>query len=121
MEQLIGNYMIKRNYTIYCICKKIESQWIEDFIDEDTGKVVSITRASYYNQLYITPITYESVSKLDENDIKDLKVKLEFIEETGADEFDENVFKAYKTLKLIENKKLSALDKAKLIGKLIEE
>lgn len=62
---------------IYCLCNKITDTWIEDFIDEDTGEVVSITRYSYdsikYLGMFELPI---SKSKLDKNDIKDL-VRLE--------------------------------------------
>lgn len=62
---------------VYCLCNKIIDTWIEDFIDEDTGDIVIITRHSYdsiqYLGMFELPI---SKSKLDKNDIEDL-VRLE--------------------------------------------
>ena len=62
---------------VYCLCNKIIDTWIEDFIDEDTGDIVTITRHSYdsiqYLGMFELPI---SKSKLDKNDIEDL-VRLE--------------------------------------------
>ena len=49
------------------------------------------------------------------------KEKLAYLNEVESDEFNDNEFKAYSTLSLLENKKLSKLDKAKLIAKLLEQ
>ena len=58
---------------IYCLCNKIINTWIEDFVDEDNGEVVSITRNKYDPIQYINIIEVPiSKSKLDEQDIKDL-------------------------------------------------
>jgi len=58
---------------IYCLCNKIINTWIEDFVDEDNGEVVSITRNEYDLIQYINIIEVPiSKSKLDERDIKDL-------------------------------------------------
>lgn len=56
-----------------------------------------------------------------EKEIVLLQNKLEFIEENKLEEFDENTFKAYHTLKLIDNNKLSQIEKAKLISNLISQ
>jgi len=61
----------KKPKFIYCICNKIINTWIEDFIDEDTGEVVSITRHEYDPIQYINVIEIpNSKSKLDNWDIK---------------------------------------------------
>jgi hypothetical protein len=41
--------------------------------------------------------------------------------ETGSDEFSEDEFKVYQTLKLLEDEKLSRLEKSKLIAELIKK
>lgn len=64
---------MKKPKLIYCICNKIINTWIEDFVDEDTYEVVSITRHDYEPFQYVTAITIPvSKSLLDTNDIKDL-------------------------------------------------
>lgn len=51
--------------------------------------------------------------------IAEIKMKMLFMSEVNSDEFDENEFKAYQTLTLIENTEMSKLDKAKAIAALI--
>ena len=53
-------------------------------------------------------------------DIADEKLKLEFLKETKSKEFNENEFKAFKTLSLLENDSLSKIEKARLIATLID-
>ena len=56
---------------IYTLGKKIKETWIEDFIDEDTGDIVSITRYTYHPEIYLLSIVIPVCkSKLDLNDIK---------------------------------------------------
>lgn len=62
----------------------------------------------------------ESKKEID-SDIENYKFKINFLEETNLKEFDENEFKAYKTLSLIEDNSLSKVEKAKLIASLIEK
>lgn len=55
-----------------------------------------------------------------EKEIFYIQEKLQFIEETGCEDFDENEFKVYKTLQLIEdNSKMTRLEKAQAIAQLI--
>jgi hypothetical protein len=51
--------------------------------------------------------------------ISELKAKIEFMDEIKADVFDENEFKAYQTLTIIEQSDMSKLDKARAIAQLI--
>jgi len=52
--------------------------------------------------------------------IEKAEAKLAFLQETGSDEFDETEFKAYQTLKLIEeNPEMSRLEKAKAIAAIV--
>lgn len=53
--------------------------------------------------------------------INETRMKIEFMTEIKSEEFDENEFKAYQTLTLIENTKMSKLDKAKAIAALISK
>ena len=58
----------------------------------------------------------EAQTKLDT-----IQSKINWINETGSDEFSEDEFKVYQTLKLLENGKLSMLEKSKLIAELIKK
>ena len=51
---------------------------------------------------------------------KEVKAKLAFLKEIGADKFSENEYKAYMTLKYVDDPKLSKAEKAKAIAKLID-
>lgn len=55
-----------------------------------------------------------------ELELGDVKLKIQWMEENGINEFDENEFKVYKTLKLLENDDMSTIEKSKLIAKLIK-
>ncbi len=52
--------------------------------------------------------------------ISEAEAKLKFMEDTDSDVYDENTFKAFNVLKLVDNKKLSNIEKAKLIAELIK-
>jgi hypothetical protein len=58
----------------------------------------------------------EAQTKLDT-----IQSKINWINETGSDEYSEDEFKVYQTLKLLENGKLSMLEKSKLIAELIKK
>ena len=58
----------------------------------------------------------EAQTKLD-----NIQFKIDWIKETGSEEFNEDEFKVYQTLKLLENGKLSMLEKSKLIAELIKK
>ncbi len=54
-----------------------------------------------------------------ENEMKEIGIKIEWMEQTGSTEFKENEFKVYQTLKLFENKELTMVEKSRLIANLI--
>lgn len=51
--------------------------------------------------------------------IMETKAKIDFMNETNSDTFNENEFKAYHTLTIIEQSGMSKIDKAKAIAALI--
>lgn len=53
--------------------------------------------------------------------IEETKNKIAFMDETGSDTFNENEFKAYQTLTIIEKGDLSKMEKAKAIAALIDK
>jgi hypothetical protein len=53
--------------------------------------------------------------------IDELQSKINYMDETGNDMFDENEFKAYQTLTIIEKGNLSKLDKARAIAALLNQ
>lgn len=46
--------------------------------------------------------------------------KIEFLKETNSEEFDDNEFKAYHTLQLVDNPNLTRIEKARLIADLLK-
>jgi len=52
------------------------------------------------------------------NNIENIKLKIEYLTETGNKNFDENEYRAYNTIKALENSNLSTLEKAKQIASL---
>ena len=53
--------------------------------------------------------------------IAETKAKIEFLKEIGSDVFDENEFKAFHTLTIIEQGNMSKIEKAKAIAALISK
>jgi hypothetical protein len=53
--------------------------------------------------------------------IAEIKMKIQFMAEVNSEDFDENEFKAYQTLTLIENTSMSKLEKARAIASLISK
>jgi hypothetical protein len=69
------------------------------------------------------PITLEELDA-EKNSLKSkidlIQTKIDWLSETGNSEFDEEQYKVYTTLKLLEKKDLSTLEKSKLIAELIK-
>ena len=55
-----------------------------------------------------------------EEQIREYKDRISFLDETGSEEWNENEFKAYRTLTIIEQSEMTKLDKAKAIAALIQ-
>ncbi len=49
-----------------------------------------------------------------------IQTKIDWLTESGNSEFDEEQYKVYTTLKLLEKKDLSTMEKSKLIAELIK-
>lgn len=62
----------------------------------------------------------EEKIKSTQSFIDETKEKISFMEETGSELFDENEFKAYRTLSIIEQGNMSKIEKAKAIAALIK-
>jgi len=54
-------------------------------------------------------------------EVEEVKTKLQWLEETGNNEFSEDEYKVYKTLKLMEDPSLNNVQKSKLIAELIKK
>jgi carbonic anhydrase len=62
----------------------------------------------------------EEKIKSTQSFINETKEKISFMEETDSELFDENEFKAYRTLSIIEQGNMSKIEKAKAIAALIK-
>ena len=61
----------------------------------------------------------ESMEQL-KSEMEELQRKIDFLNETGNEQFDAEEYKVYSTLKLFQNEKLTDVEKSKLIAKLIK-
>lgn len=111
-----------------------------------SGSVITCTHISYGKPVYVYcaeyPYTYFTPSELKElplnekmlkekinaleKDKKEITAKInvikdqiKFLKETDSETLDENEFKAYRTLTLVEDPSLTKIKKAKLIAELI--
>lgn len=64
---------------------------------------------------------FEEEKEKLECDLESIESKLKFMEEHGLEEFDEEEYKVYKTLNVIEDDNKSRKEKAKEISKLIKD
>ncbi len=106
---------IKNNHSEYYSLKDLETGAIGNQI------ILSDMKRTNISKEYIQK-TIESLKKSKkETDAKinNLENKILWMEETGNEFFVENEFKAYQTLKLIDNNELSLVEKSKLIAQLI--
>ncbi len=60
----------------------------------------------------------KKIKKL-KTEMEEVQSKIDFMNETGNEQFDAEEYKVYSTLKLFQNDKLSDIEKSKLIAKLI--
>jgi hypothetical protein len=54
-------------------------------------------------------------------EVETLKDKIKWMKEAGVSEFNDDQFKVYQTLKLLDNNDLSTIEKSKLIAELIKK
>jgi hypothetical protein len=62
----------------------------------------------------------QELSEVQTN-LDNIQLKINWMKETGSEEFNEDEFKVYQTLKLLDNGKLSMIEKSKLIAELIKK
>jgi len=75
----------------------------------------------YLNKIDNTKLAISKKITEKKKEIEELQAKLDFLKESGETKYNENTFKAFQTVKLLDNKKLTAMDKAKLISGLISK
>jgi len=104
-------------FTITGPYNEIHKAWVISF-DNGTGAgwVYEWEMSDY--KVSIEELRDEYTEK--ENQMKEIGVKIEWMEETNSTEFNENEFKVYQTLKLFENKELTMVEKSRLIANLIK-
>ena len=98
-----SKFECNKNY-ITRVCDGAHSGWVYDYEIE-------------------TPITIEELEaekEIAKASIAGLQSKIDWLTETGNAEFDEEEFKVYATLKLLEKTDLSITEKSKLIAGLIK-
>jgi hypothetical protein len=61
----------------------------------------------------------EKIQRL-KTEIEEVQSKIDFLNETGNEQFDAEEYKVYSTLKLFQNDKLTDVEKSKLIVKLLK-
>jgi hypothetical protein len=108
-----------------CVTFKITSQYNPG--DGYTGWNISATTGENKGWIYDYEIegtiTKEDIKKEIESlecQLNDERLKLSWMEEVGVEEYDEDQIKVYKTLKLLEDDKVSLVEKSKLIAELIK-
>lgn len=76
----------------------------------------------YVHEIVGSETKEEITKQIDElqSEIDCLKSKLEWMNEVGVDEYDEDEFKVYETLKTLQDNDLDIKDKTKLIASLIK-
>lgn len=78
----------------------------------------------YAADVELCPATREEIEKEIsslQDKIKSEQEKLDFMTENKLNEFDETQFKVFQTLKTLDNKELSTIERSKIIASLIEK
>jgi hypothetical protein len=112
-----GRYPVGTKFTV---TKKINSEYVR--IEHADGREDEIALES------ITPIirvvvTKESLEKeiaIKAEEIKELENKLAYLQQSGTDGFDENEYTIFSTITVMEEPKLTKLEKVKSIKKLLK-
>jgi hypothetical protein len=94
-----------------------------DCIKHNIRSICGVNAGWVYDYEIDTPITLEELD-VEKNSLKTkidlIQTKIDWLIETGNFEFDEEQYKVYTTIKLLEKKDLSILEKSKLIAELIK-
>lgn len=111
-------YAYNHNHSGYAYRVKMDDGRLIDFNSSDlelTAKTTSIEKF----QILIE----QAKEKIEKTQafIAETEAKISFLKETGSDTFDENEFKAFHTLTIIEQGNMSKIEKAKAIAALISK
>jgi hypothetical protein len=71
--------------------------------------------------IFINLETIEQELLKKQLEVETIKDKIKWMKEAGVAEFNEDQFKVYQTLKLLDNNDLSTIEKSKLIAELIKK
>ena len=126
--------VIKKTLKVGQRCKIVKNGSCHNY---ELGTIVTICKISgthiYVNGIgsYFYKADLESLHLTKEDLLKDIKKyeeeiqqcksKIEFITETGSESYDEDQFKVYNILKMIEDPKTTKIQKSKLIAEMISK
>lgn len=138
-EQVVINENLSNGYqTTYCLAPGMEVKiysfsyngyYTIEYINPKNGQLNRVTiptkclskfkakskREQFQEQIEKAKEKIEATKAF----IYETESKIKFMDEVGVEEFDENEFKAYHTLLLIEKSDMTTIEKAKAIAKLI--
>lgn len=104
-------------YDIDIYCRKFEKVQRLSFETRHLDLVKSTSREKIEAKIETIK---EEIARWN-NVVDELKAKIKYMDEVGSDTFDENEFKAYQTLTIIEKGGLSKLEKARAIAQLLNQ
>ena len=110
LRGVIDSYNYNSTYVVVLENKQHVSDYATAF------DKVSISTIEHFNLLIEKA---QAKIKATEAFIVETQAKINFLTETGSDEFNENEFKAYHTLGIIEQSNMTKIEKAKAIAALI--
>jgi hypothetical protein len=115
-----GNANLKsdKRFTVIGIHNGAPKAWLISFECGTNAGWVYEWEMANYKGVTLEELRDEYTEK--ENEMKEVGIKIEWMEQTGSTEFKENEFKVYQTLKLFENKELTMVEKSRLIANLIK-
>jgi hypothetical protein len=114
---VIVDYQYDSEYTVSCIASNgVKYNYIFKSSNLDLHVENKQTTIEAFNEQID-----KALSKIEATNafIMETKAKIDFMIETNSDTFNENEFKAYHTLTIIEQSGMSKMDKAKAIAALI--
>jgi hypothetical protein len=128
-KYLINNHGVTPNMEVKIVSSYGNGEYCVEAISSLTKQLVRISIPTKA----LTKITPKTKREIFQDQIEKAKEKIEatkafiaeteskikFMDEVGAEDFDENEFKAYHTLLLIEKSDMTTMEKAKAIAKLI--
>jgi hypothetical protein len=127
MPSYLNQYGLRPGDEVTILNKGYESNYMIGFKHFGQSKQAEV-RSSALNKLVIKSKREQFLEQIEKAKekiqatnmfISETESKIKFIDETGVEDFDENEFKAYHTLLIIDKSNMSIIEKAKAIAKLI--